>query len=460
MSVTSVLAAISMRRHYLGIILYFSLSAQALPAWGETGQKPPETVVRIVVESRVSLLDERTMTTAIHVLQRTPFTGLIIDDKGHVVSYVGMRWWPQFGLKRAKIVVETQDGRTFPAEIVGIDERISLAVLEARTVKMRFQGFHPFPADGQLRFLNLGREDWRSATPFLLKLERPPLTAECEVRVSGLGKAREGWEGGVILDKDAKVLGLITGAREYPFTKAISVWEVLPSEVIRESVGQILKTRADIKSGWLGVFFDTEKSSPAVIKALAEGSPAEKAGLQPGDAILKIKDQPVPDFARVVDIIRWAGPGQTTTMTIQRDNQVQDISVVLSQRRDKLPAMQWTFDLPPTWDASGMPVKPRIVPALPPLPFQLGFELDPLPEKLASFFKCPDNRGLLVRDVAPESLAEKAGFKVGDVLIRINDTPVGAPVDMQRSLVGGPGSVCIIQYVRDGRVQKAKLVLP
>ena len=246
----------------------------------------------------------------------------------------------------------------------------------------------------------------------------------------------------MILDRNDKVLGLITGAREYPFTKAISVWEVIPSDVIRESANQILKTRKDVKSGWLGVFFDETKAGPPVVKAVAEGGPAEKAGLKPGDVVLKVQDQPIPDFGRLVDIIRWSSPGQPTRMTVQRDNQQQELSVVLSQRKDYLPVMQWKVDLPPTWDEGAMGMRPRIMAALPPLPFDLGLELDPLPAKLAAFFKCPDNRGLLVRDIAPNSLAEKAGFRVGDVLIRINDSELTSPADFHRSLARTPPGRC------------------
>ncbi len=107
-----------------------------------------------------------------------------------------------------------------------------------------------------------------------------------------------------------------------------------------------------------------------------------------------------------------------------------------------------------------MAIRPRILPAMPPISFQLGLDLDPLPAKLAAFFKCPDNQGLLVKDVRPNSLAEKAGFKVGDVLIRVNDAQLGSPTDIQHSLVGAAGSVFEVQFVRDGRIQKTKLILP
>ena len=55
-------------------------------------------------------------------------------------------------------------------------------------MRLRFQGFHAFPQNGQLRFFALGREDSRAANPSLIKAERQPLMAQYEVRVSGLGK--------------------------------------------------------------------------------------------------------------------------------------------------------------------------------------------------------------------------------------------------------------------------------
>lgn len=56
---------------------------------------------------------------------------------------------------------------------------------------------------------------------------------------------------------------------------------------------------------------------------------------------------------------------------------------------------------------------------------QLGIEAESLDNQLAEFFGV--KQGVLVRSVAKDSPAEKAGIKAGDVVVRVEDTKVGAP---------------------------------
>jgi membrane-associated protease RseP (regulator of RpoE activity) len=69
----------------------------------------------------------------------------------------------------------------------------------------------------------------------------------------------------------------------------------------------------------------------AVVEMVIPGSPAEQAGLQPGDIILRYADQPLPTHGRFLDISRRVGE-QETSITILRDGQEQTLSITPRKR--------------------------------------------------------------------------------------------------------------------------------
>lgn len=415
----------------------------------------PDSLVKVLISSRVGLFDESSMLQILQVQQLIPFPGLVIDDKGHVVSFVGVRL-PEFAMPDARITVETANGERYPAQVVGIDERISIAVLSPEVSPAGAIRFSAFPEKGQVRFFNLGQQNWRTSAPFLLKVEKKPGVPEREVQVGGLGKSYRGWESSVVLDREDRVVGIVTGTRQYPYSRTVELCQILPSDVLRKSANKILETRSNIEAGWLGAYLADGKDGQTIIKKIVRGSPAEKVGLQPGDTILKVDGQPVEQWQGLVKTIRWAGAGHSLPLTYKRDDSIQTVSVRLSQRKDLLPRIQWMVRSE-TFTGTNARRVPRIAPGLPPLAV-LGFELDPLSTQLADFFKCPDGQGLLVREVTADGLADKAGLRAGDVLIRINDVGIASPADLQPFLRNG--SPFDIQFIRGGQVHKVKLVLP
>ena len=65
------------------------------------------------------------------------------------------------------------------------------------------------------------------------------------------------------------------------------------------------------------------------IDTVREKSPAEKAGLQPDDVIVKYGDKPVKDFTELIDLLKAAEPGQKVLFTIHRAGQPMTLTVEL-----------------------------------------------------------------------------------------------------------------------------------
>jgi serine protease Do len=83
---------------------------------------------------------------------------------------------------------------------------------------------------------------------------------------------------------------------------------------------------------------------------------------------------------------------------------------------------------------------------------RLGVEVQPLNQSLAESFKLKSPNGALVAKVVPDSAAAQAGVKVGDVILKLNGTPVLDAAQLsQRVGVATPGDKASLEIWRDGK---------
>jgi serine protease Do len=163
------------------------------------------------------------------------------------------------------------------------------------------------------------------------------------------------------------------------------------------------------------------------VKRIDENSPAAKAGLKENDVILEVNGKGVEGIEQFQRSIGDTSPGTKVSLTIWRNGAKQTVSATLDSR----PGNFFPFDFP---DAALPPVPP-----MPPVPFNggnpfptipgnsplVGFEGEALNPQLAEFFGVRE--GVLVRSVTPKTPAERAGLKAGDVVVKVNGTPVTNP---------------------------------
>ena len=85
-------------------------------------------------------------------------------------------------------------------------------------------------------------------------------------------------------------------------------------------------------------------------------------------------------------------------------------------------------------------------------PVRLGIRVQPMTPELRRFFEAPPDRGVLVSRVDPGSPAERAGVRVGDVILRLGDAVARHPRDVVREALRAPGGEPLeIEVVREGR---------
>ena len=439
------------------LISFFHLFADPVSAQPTAG----DLLVKVHLDREFQgILHENRLIPGTRVHEVAEFDGAVVDSRGYVVSYVGS-FWPYLSVPRVRVTIETAAGQQHPARLVGVDERIALAVLESEGLKGRSLAFgSSFTAD-RLHFTSPKNGGWRVFSVAPVKVQESDWLPEKRVYVAAVAPALTElvWEGSLVLDEKGKLLGITTHIGSHSFSKKMSIFQVLPFPVIQSSLGRIVKEKRSIGQGWLGIALEPRSRRPKV-KDVVVGSPAQKAGMQAGDLVLRVDDHPVKTGHELARAICWKGVGNELTLTVDRDGRQRQVSALLTKRQDKRPPVVWALQVPRAWKEDWVAHEDlRLYRTVLPLPFDLGFVLDPLNPQLAEYFGCPEGSGLLIKSVLEGSPAAKVGFKAGDVLTGMNGRDLSSSADFQKRVEMTKDSTITIQFVRDHRLQTRKLLV-
>jgi membrane-associated protease RseP (regulator of RpoE activity) len=80
--------------------------------------------------------------------------------------------------------------------------------------------------------------------------------------------------------------------------------------------------------------------------------------------------------------------------------------------------------------------------------------------QLGDFFGVKDGKGVLVRSVEKGSRGEKAGFRAGDVVVKVNNQPVHDTSDFTHALRSSSGGTASVTVMREKKEQNLTLTLP
>ncbi len=222
--------------------------------------------------------------------------------------------------------------------------------------------------------------------------------------------------------------------------------------------------------GYLGVTIDDVDEERAeslrlpgeygvYVETVVEGGPAEEAGLEAGDVILRWRGEHLESVAQLQRLVRETPPGRTIDLGIFRDGRERQVSITLGDRADA-PGGLRVMTAP-----EGRLMTPRgnLVPrmrerlrsgAAPRVEVRslfagrgrLGVSVMSLSEQLAEYFGT--DGGALVTSVSEDSPAEAAGMRAGDVIVGVAGEDVEDPGDLLEVLGerdAGPVSVRVIR---------------
>lgn len=423
------------------------------------GLFPKNVLVRVSLQSETTglYLGPKYVPEA-RVLEVAEFDAVRLGGEGHLVSYIGNQIH-FLDLGKVRATIRTLDGRSLRARILGVDDRLSLLFLKDESQPPP-PGLHLSYETETTRF-NLGKivdNRLQVASPCVRKrVTREWLPLERLV-VADLHPIPAGWRGATSVDLHGRWLGVIIEESRYTAGRRMATCELLPARVVLDALERIRKGTDRIAAGWLGVLLQQHEGKTAIKDVVAD-SPAERAGLLPGDVVVELDGHDFEDLAQLAGGIRWKGPSSVIRLTVRRGDGLERVRVALGRRRQP-PKTGWKMVLPRAWNP-GQELKEGIQIYRTPMPaiLELGLTVAGLNPQLAAKFQSPTGGGLLITEVLEGSLAEEAGFRAGDVLYRVNGKEVGSITELQRCIEGSKGGTMTVQFVRDGEPQSHKIAV-
>jgi serine protease Do len=175
-------------------------------------------------------------------------------------------------------------------------------------------------------------------------------------------------------------------------------------------------------------------------------SPAAKAGLKTGDAVLEYNGQRVEGIEQFQRLVRETPAGREVKLLISRNGATQALTATVGVR--KAPKAFHSEDF-----FKGVEIPEFHMPDMPQIfatwsSSFLGIEAESLGSQLAAYFGVKE--GVLVRSVTKDSPADKAGIKAGDVITKIDQTKVTTPGEISAAIRAvRPKKTFPVEIVRD-----------
>ncbi|MDP2824642.1 MAG: Do family serine endopeptidase [Sulfuritalea sp.] len=246
-----------------------------------------------------------------------------------------------------EIEVAHNDGRKYKARVVGSDPESDLAVLR-------------IPADHRLPVMAFGSSDTLRVGDVVLAIGNPFGVGQTVTSgiVSALGRSHlgintfenfiqtdaainPGNSGGALVDSNGHLVGINTAIYSQS-GGSMGIGFAIPVSLARSVMEQIIRT-GSVTRGWVGIevqeltaelaeSFKLSGTEGALIAGVMRGSPADKAGIKPGDVLIRVSGKPVKDAQAMLELIAALEPGKTARFDLKRDGRDLGIEVAIGKR--------------------------------------------------------------------------------------------------------------------------------
>jgi serine protease Do len=228
-----------------------------------------------------------------------------------------------------------------------------------------------------------------------------------------------GNSGGPLVNIHGEVVGINTAiaSRSGAFS---GIGFAIPSSEAK-GIYKMLKEKGKVTRGWLGVSIEDVQRDPGLAKSFGfdddkgvivqqviAGTPSF-GHLQEGDIVTSIDGKPVTSVQELRNEVAMISPGTTVKMGVFRDKKETEVDLTIGEQPDNVMAMGPRGNgIAPNSDAHTEAAS-------------IGLHLSNVTDELAQKFNLGDDqkKGALVTEVAPRSLAAKAGIMPGDLITRV-----------------------------------------
>jgi serine protease Do len=373
-------------------------------------------------------------------------TGFVIRADGVVVTNAHVI------AGASRIVVMSRDGRSYPARLLGADETNDIAVLKVDARNL------PVSPLGDSDSLLVGEWAIAIGNPygFLLGNSEPSVTAGV---ISGVGRnlvergagpsayfdmvqtdasINPGNSGGPLVNADGEVIGVNSSI--YSMSGgSIGLGFAIPINRARRVVDDLLEHGA-VRRPWVGIKLGVEPAASVrdllargvIVGGVTPGSPAARAGVQPGDVLLAARGRALRNAfdweARLLDL----RVGEALQLRVRRGSREFDVELRVADLPEvTAPRVQVLRDL-------------QLVTLTPSIRAERGISAP---------------GGAVVYDISPQ-MSEMLGLSRGDVIIQVNRTAVRSAEDAARAIdyYAGRGPMTVF-FERGGQVFRSDFLL-
>lgn len=206
------------------------------------------------------------------------------------------------------------------------------------------------------------------------------------------------------------------------------------------------------------------------VESVVDGSPAQAAGLQKGDVILRVNGEEITSTRKLSRMISEISPDHQARLTVLRNGSEREITVTVGKHPGlkfgegsfEMLAPFGKFEMPqidiPQIDMPDLSKLPRIDkwPGTPEGPRgfmlsgsrrQIGVSVTPLTKQLADHYGVEG--GALINNVRENSPAAKAGLKAGDIIVEAEGKAIRSDVDLARTVTEKRDGSITLNIVRD-----------
>lgn len=291
-------------------------------------------------------------------------SGFVVDTQGDIVTNAHVLQPPNGG-KVTSLTVVFANGDHVPARVVAYNVAADVGLL-------RVDNYHKLPPPLELADSSrLEQGQWAIAIGEPLQLQqtvtvgvvsafnrKEPIPTENggEIDFKGLlqtsAPINPGNSGGPLIDIDGQVIGMNQSTVKSAYAQGIGF--AIPSNTVRTVVASLQKNpgmHQGTDTGFLGIYMATltpgirnqigyNGSGGIAVQQVFSGSPADQAGISPGDVILQVDGKQYNDNGSLHDYIASKKPGDTIRLNVWSQGMKKFVAIKLGETPAEQPVSQ------------------------------------------------------------------------------------------------------------------------
>jgi serine protease Do len=319
-----------------------------------------------------------------------------------------------------EIHVTLMDKREFTAKVIGKDAKTDLAL-----IKIDSKDALPVAELGDSDAADVG--DWVVAigNPFGFTLTTTAGIVSAKGRMLGGNyddfiqtdaSINPGNSGGPLFNTAGQVIGINTAIYSRTGSNA-GIGFAIPVNLAKHVMDQ-LKSHGRVVRGWLGVeiqevtadlaqSFGLPKPEGALVASVEKDGPAEKGGLERGDVVLKFDGKDVHDEHELPVLVADTAIGKKVQVEVIRNGKHQILGVTVGELKEAAVQTAKAEEPGTNW----------------------GMQVGDITPEIASQFHLQQDKGVVVRHVAPDTPAGDAGIQPGDLILEVDHDKVATVND-------------------------------